>query len=78
MALLPPHFMDAVVAIGTNDGDDDVVWIGSGFLYGHLMGMTGEDGNYRVYLVTNRHVVKELKEIVLRFNPVGDEPARLC
>jgi hypothetical protein len=87
MALLPPSFLDCVVAIGTRREDapvneealisEPVSWMASGFLYGYFMNKIDEtSNNYRVYLVSNRHVFKGLDSAWLRFNPQADEPAR--
>jgi len=37
VALIPPFFLDCVVAIGTDDYDAERVWIASGFLYGRYL-----------------------------------------
>lgn len=76
MALLPPFFLDSIVAIGRHSDQKDIAWIASGFLYGDLSKIEGEEGRYRIYLVTNRHVFEELKQVILRFNPKSKEPAR--
>lgn len=77
MALIPPFFIDCVVAIGADDGGNRK-WIASGFLYGYLITPKdfGEKPLYRVYLVTNRHVFEGLSKAYLRFNPQTDEPAK--
>lgn len=76
MALIPPFFIDCVVAIGTDKKDTKgnvyKHWIATGFLYGYYL----EDiDKYKVFLVTNRHVFKNLSMIYLRFNPQADEAA---
>ena len=77
MALIPPHFVDSVVAIGNEDAEGEKWWIASGFLYGKYVG-AGEDGKpqHRVYLVTNRHVLAENELLYLRCNPAANAPAR--
>lgn len=77
MALIPRFFLDCVVAIGMPSGKEQVNWIASGFLYGDFF-QKGEEGKniYHVYLITNRHVFKELKQVLLRFNPTGKEAAK--
>lgn len=76
MALLPPQFLDSVVAVGTRD-EDDVAWNASGFLYGHLSERIDDDrARYLVYLVSNRHVLHGHDSLWLRFNPTGNEPAK--
>lgn len=77
MAVIPPFFLDTVVAVGApNKGDTD--WLASGFLYGRYQGPADEPGKkrYRVFFVTNRHVLADLTVAVLRFNPEANEPAR--
>ena len=76
MALIPPIFMDCVVALGTRDNGKKK-WIASGFLYGHfLRKLTEEQNQYLVYLVTNRHVFNKLDSAFVRFNPNDDKPAQ--
>ena len=55
MALLPPDFMETVVAIGSKDEAGDTRWTGTGFLYRIVI---DEDaGTGAVFLITNKHVV---------------------
>lgn len=81
MALIPPFFMNSVVAIGSKGEGGRVNWVASGFFYGKLdepvkADTAPEQRQYRAYLVTNKHVVKDYKEIVVRVNPKAAEPAR--
>lgn len=77
MALIPPFFLDCVVAIGLLASDGTKRWVASGFLYGDLIEpVTGTEKHYRVSLVTNRHVFEGLEKAYVRFNPEADEPAR--
>lgn len=66
MALIKPSYFDCVVAIGIKRSDD-ICWIGTGFLFGRKS--KKEENIYHIFLVTNRHVLKEKKEVYLRFNP---------
>lgn len=75
MALIPPFFLDCVVAIGSRRGDN-VQWSASGFLYGHFVSTEGDQSRFAIYLITNRHVFDRASEVVLRFNPEGSDPAR--
>lgn len=81
MALIPKFFLDCVVAIGVptdrEANQEQFRWIASGFLYGNFFKKDekGED-IYLIYLVTNRHVLNGLKQVLLRFNPTGREPAK--
>lgn len=76
MALLPPFFVDCIVAIGKPSEQEKVAWIASGFLYGDFLKTEGEERTYKIYLVTNRHVFQGLKQVILRFNPRGKESAK--
>lgn len=65
MALIPPFFTDAVVAIGYIQSDQKIIWGASGFFYFHTL--KGDSG--RVYLITNKHVLEGKDQIFLRLNP---------
>lgn len=91
-ALIPPYYLDCVVAIGRHvpvmvngapaleNGAVKLQWeaIASGFLYGAPTGEKSDQGKplYRVFLVTNRHVVQAQPELMLRFNPKESKPAK--
>lgn len=76
-ALIPPFYMDCVVAIGyrplvvtknreskTQVERGKFVAIGSGFLYGDFVRKLSHDANeYRVYVVTNWHVLEEIERV---------------
>ena len=66
MAIIPRFFFDAVVAIGVKS-EENVSWIGTGFLVGRKEQSTN---SYTIYLVTNYHIVQNKREIVVRFNQV--------
>ena len=70
MALLPPFYLDAVVALGVVNENQQVRYTASGFLYGHRTNDVDENGSalYAVFLVTNRHVVAETTDYLVRFN----------
>lgn len=77
MALIPPFFLNCVVAIGINDAQGQRQWIASGFLYGHYLREEKDNRRiHRIYLVTNRHVLESQKVVYLLFNPKDNEPAR--
>ncbi len=61
MALIPPSFLNTVVALGGPAQDGSMQYTATGFLYGHPTGATNEDGQptYRLFLVTNRHVLEK-------------------
>jgi S1-C subfamily serine protease len=73
MALLPPFTLDAVMAIGVGDDEAKRRWVGTGFLYGLFDKKLDETTkSYRVFLVTNKHVLKGKKRIYLKFNSAND------
>ena len=77
MALIPPVFLDCVVAVGFPDEDGRKKWSASGFLYGKLVEEgSAEEKTYEIFLVTNRHVFEGLESAFVRFNPKADAPAR--
>lgn len=81
MALIPPFFMDTVVAMGIQknvNGKVQKTWVGTGFLFGQYV-KTHEDSNkkdYTVFLVTNKHVLANHSQMILRFNPQSAQPAK--
>lgn len=75
MAVIPPFFFDCVIAIGSRDKAGAVSFSATGFLYGHPQPSTSPT-MYRVYLVTNRHVLTARNDVVLRFNAMGGTPAQ--
>lgn len=76
MALIPPFFLDCVVAIGRRVDRRNIAWVASGFLYGDFERKIEGGRHYLTYLVTNRHVFEGIGEMFLRFNPFGKKPAR--
>lgn len=70
MALLPPFFLDTVVAIGTGSDPDGRSWIGTGFLFGRFSheDKTTKEKHFKVWLITNKHVLKGAREIYIKFN----------
>jgi hypothetical protein len=70
MPLLPPDYLDCVVAVGTGSDAASRSWISTGFLYGLPVGKTDNDGNalYTVFLVSNKHVFVDLKELWIKLN----------
>ncbi len=76
MALIPPFFLDCVVAIGapTVDGTN---WIGTGFLVGRPLPEEGTSEKiYNTFLVTNKHVLQNQQSIILRFNSIQGTETR--
>ena len=62
--MLPPFFRDTVVALGIKSPKGDFAATGTGFIYGHPTDTSDEEGKkkYRLYLVTNRHVIEGVME----------------
>ena len=71
MAIIPPFFMNAVVAIGVVGNDNCKYWIGTGFLVGRKEKSNPALSTY--YILTNKHVIKGQQSIVVRFNSLGGE-----
>jgi len=76
MALIPPFFLDCVVAIGFGNPDGSRHYVATGFLYGRLLAQEDERKTYKIVLVTNKHVLQDAQVAWLRFNPKDDEPAQ--
>lgn len=76
MSVFPAEFRDCVVAIGVRREDEETNWIGTGFFYGYMCMEQEKEGMYLTYLVTNKHVLKDLQEIVIRCNPKGSGEAK--
>jgi len=70
MALIPPFFLDTVTAIGTRNANQTIHWLGTGFLYAEAANQQNELGEdlYHYYLVTNKHVLKDHRSIVMKIN----------
>lgn len=69
MAIIPPFFMDAVVALGVELPDNKKHWVGTGFLVGRK-----EQDNpdlSTVYIITNKHVVRNQRQLYVRFSNNG-------
>ena len=70
MAIIPKFFMDAVVALGVTSPNGGKKWIGTGFLVERKE--KTDPNQSTVYLITNKHVVKNNPVIYVRFNSLGD------
>lgn len=76
MSLIPPFYMNTVVAIGyKEEGSDEIAWSASGFFYAKVMNETKAERKFAAYLVSNCHVLSGHKEVYLRLNPQGKEDA---
>ena len=65
MAIIPPFFMDAVVALGVSI-DNNTSWIGTGVLVGRKE--QNDPNQSTVYIITNKHVVQNRDTLLVRFN----------
>jgi S1-C subfamily serine protease len=88
--LVPPFYLDTVVVIGHNEtipapspGSPQVKWVpeASGFLYGDFLFKQGDQRQYDIYLVTNKHVILDhmaaaTGPLLVRFNLQSPGPAR--
>ncbi|MCY4354812.1 MAG: serine protease [Truepera sp.] len=74
MALVPPGYLNAVVALGHQLHDLPVRFIATGFLYGYPREIDPSDGQrwYTTFLVTNRHVVEGVDSLLARFDRQAD------
>lgn len=74
-ALIPPFFIDSVVALGVfvnRPGEpDNWVAVATGFFYGVPADAETDPAKrqYRIYLVSNRHVFDGPRQLVARINP---------
>jgi len=81
MALIPPFFIDTVIAIGKQTRVRDHFhkkWIGTGFIYGTFQDDNAESSsksNYKIHLVTNKHIFQNQENIIIRFNPQNGQSA---
>ena len=79
MALIPPFSFNCVVAIGLRKSPEHAPprWVGTGTLVGRLFKKDeNNQSQYHVFIVTNRHVIEDQPSMVIRFNPLGDDPAK--
>ncbi len=77
MALLPSFFLDCVVSIGVPN-KTEISWVGTGTLVGKPIDSQDEsdEKKYHIFLVTNKHVLKNKKDIILRFNHSHEHSAK--
>lgn len=62
MALIPKFFVNSVAAIGLKNETGEIKWFGTGFF---VLKKIEEDA-YRVFFVSNKHVLQNKKEVFLR------------
>lgn len=66
MALIPKFYMDSVVSIGIKN-NEKIKWIGTGF----IVAKAKNEKQVWLYLVTNKHVLKNKNEIWIRIGKEG-------
>lgn len=78
MALLPPYFLNAVVALGVGDDPSKRQWIGTGFIFGHLIEKIPDKDEklYQIWLITNKHVLENFKAVYIKFNSAQDPQSK--
>lgn len=67
MALIPSHYLNAVVSIGIGDDPATRRWVGTAFCYGLPM----DDSKYFSVLATNKHVIEGNVTVWVKFNKSG-------
>lgn len=73
MALIPPKFLDAVIAIGKGGGEGiEPIWIGTGFLYARPI--VDSPDRIHMFMVTNRHIAEAAPNLTIALNISGQEP----
>lgn len=68
MAVIPNYFMESVVTISVMNHKNEKKCIGTGFLVGDLMCENSTTKKYGLYLITNKHVIDNKKQIYVGFN----------
>ena len=71
MSMLSRSYVDSVVTISiqTTGGNKHV--LGTGFLVGKLLSEDENQKSYLLFLVTNKHVIKNQKMVYIGFNQLG-------
>jgi S1-C subfamily serine protease len=75
VTLIPPDYLDCVVAIGFPI-DDETEYVASGFFYARFLKEADGVRLYSHWLVTNRHVLENEVSGSVRLNPDRAQPAR--
>lgn len=66
MSMIPKHYKNAVLAIGTQLPNGRARWFASAFIVGKKV--VSDTSRANIYLITNKHVVDGFDNILLRFN----------
>lgn len=77
MTLIPTNYLDCVVALGVRSADK-INWIGTGFFVGKLIQKNPKDKThtYAIFLVTNKHIIKNVSSVIMRFSLKGKRPVK--
>ena len=78
MSLLPPFFLNTVVAIGVGDDPVKRQWIGTGFIVGRFIEKVPdkEEKKYQLWLITNKHVLADTRAVYIKFNSAQDQQSK--
>lgn len=78
MPILPPRYLDTVVALGFPGPEDKTKYLATAFMVGRPLPREkrGAVPRYELFLVTNKHVLVGEKSMTIRFNPAADAPAK--
>lgn len=71
MSMMPKSFVDSVVTISIQTTGTNKHILGTGFLVGKLVSQNDTEKNYAVFLVTNKHVIKNQQTVFVGFNQLG-------
>ena len=79
MALMPPEFLNTVVAVGVKPPNNTTVYTGTGFLYAYPFSeVTGtQSGLFKTFFVTNAHVYDEIVKSIEDLKITDDKPIKL-
>lgn len=77
MAILPPEYLNAVAVLCMSPSDQRDAFVATGFLYGYHMGSSGDQSMYRLALVTNRHVIRDVESLFVRLNRSSTSDSRI-
>lgn len=70
MAIIPEFYKNAVVSIGVRQVGSSVRWIGTGFFLGKPV---DDKGNVIPFLVTNKHVFRNQRNILIKMREQGTD-----
>jgi len=70
MPLLPPIYINTVVAIGMENEKKEKSWIGTGFCFGKAVDTNVElsKRQYFIWIITNKHVLEGKKDVIIKVN----------